>query len=51
MPSSRLEVNTVDRHLTVGELAKSTGVATSALRYWEDLGLMPVGTVALSEGR
>jgi DNA-binding transcriptional MerR regulator len=31
----------VDRHLTIGELAKSTGVATSALRYWEELGLMP----------
>ena len=31
----------VDRHLTIGELAKSTGVATSALRYWEERGLMP----------
>lgn len=31
----------VDRHLTIGELAKSTGVATSALRYWEELGLIP----------
>ncbi len=30
-----------DRHLTIGELAKRTGVATSALRYWEELGLMP----------
>ncbi|HZD69091.1 MAG TPA: MerR family transcriptional regulator [Actinomycetes bacterium] len=30
-----------DRHLTIGELAKRTGVATSALRYWEDLGLIP----------
>lgn len=26
--------------LTIGELAKATGVATSALRYWEDLGLL-----------
>jgi len=25
-----------DRHLTIGELAKRTGVATSALRYYED---------------
>jgi DNA-binding transcriptional MerR regulator len=31
----------VDRHLTIGELAKSTGVATSALRYYEELGLIP----------
>jgi DNA-binding transcriptional MerR regulator len=27
--------------LTIGELAKATGVATSALRYWEELGLVP----------
>ena len=26
--------------LTIGELAARTGVATSALRYWEDLGLL-----------
>src|SRR5512132_1346800 len=30
-----------DRQLTIGELAKRTGVATSALRYWEELGLLP----------
>jgi DNA-binding transcriptional MerR regulator len=30
-----------DRDLTIGELAKRTGVATSALRYYEELGLMP----------
>ena len=30
-----------DRHLTIGELAKRTGVATSALRYYEELGVMP----------
>jgi MerR family redox-sensitive transcriptional activator SoxR len=30
-----------DRQLTIGELAKSTGVATSALRYYEELGLIP----------
>ena len=40
-PSSTLEVNMVDRHLTIGELARRTGVATSALRYWEELGLIP----------
>ncbi|HEY3684509.1 MAG TPA: MerR family transcriptional regulator [Streptosporangiaceae bacterium] len=27
--------------LTIGELATRTGVATSALRYWEELGLLP----------
>jgi MerR family redox-sensitive transcriptional activator SoxR len=27
--------------LTIGELARATGVATSALRYWEELGLLP----------
>src|SRR6266498_2356018 len=30
-----------DPHLTIGELAKRTGVATSALRYYEELGLLP----------
>ena len=30
-----------DRDLTIGELAKRTGVATSTLRYYEELGLMP----------
>ncbi len=30
----------VDQHLTIGELARRTGVATSALRY-DELGLMP----------
>ncbi|MFI7611000.1 MerR family transcriptional regulator [Nonomuraea terrae] len=27
--------------LTIGELANRVGVATSTLRYWEDLGLLP----------
>jgi DNA-binding transcriptional MerR regulator len=27
--------------LSIGELASRTGVATSALRYWEELGLLP----------
>jgi DNA-binding transcriptional MerR regulator len=40
-PSSTLEVNMSDRDLTIGELAKRTGVATSALRYYEELGLLP----------
>ncbi len=30
-----------DEQLTIGELANRTGVATSALRYWEELGLLP----------
>ncbi|MGS2648544.1 MerR family transcriptional regulator [Streptosporangium sp. G12] len=32
----------MDEQLTIGELASRTGVATSALRYWEELGLLPV---------
>jgi DNA-binding transcriptional MerR regulator len=35
------EVNMSDRLLTIGELARRAGVATSALRYWEELGLLP----------
>ncbi|WP_432861137.1 MerR family transcriptional regulator [Microbispora rosea] len=31
----------MDEQLTIGELARRTGVATSALRYWEELGLLP----------
>jgi DNA-binding transcriptional MerR regulator len=30
-----------ERLLTIGELARLAGVATSAVRYWEDLGLLP----------
>ncbi len=33
-----------DRLLTIGEVARRTGVATSALRYWEELGLLPTAT-------
>jgi len=40
-PSSMLEVKMADRDMTIGELAGRTGVATSALRYYEELGLMP----------
>ena len=30
-----------DTPLTIGELARRTGVAPSALRYWEELGVLP----------
>lgn len=40
--SSTLEVKMSDEQLTIGELAHRTGVATSALRYWEELGLLSV---------
>jgi len=40
-PSSTLEVKMTEHYLTIGELAKRTGVATSALRYYEELGLIP----------
>jgi DNA-binding transcriptional MerR regulator len=40
--SSTLEVKMEPPdHLTIGALARRTGVATSALRYWEELGLLP----------
>ena len=41
MPSSAPEVNAPGQPLTIGELARRTGVAASALRYYEELGLMP----------
>ncbi|WP_460351426.1 MerR family DNA-binding transcriptional regulator [Actinoallomurus acanthiterrae] len=40
-PSSAPEVNTPGGLLTIGELARRTGVAASALRYYEELGLLP----------
>jgi DNA-binding transcriptional MerR regulator len=41
MASSTLEVKMAGDQLTIGELAQHTGVATSALRYWEEFGLLP----------
>jgi MerR family redox-sensitive transcriptional activator SoxR len=38
-----------DRLLTIGELARRAGVAPSALRYYEELGLLP--TPARSSGQ
>jgi DNA-binding transcriptional MerR regulator len=40
-PSSAPEVNTPAGLLTIGELARRAGVTTSALRYYEELGLLP----------
>jgi DNA-binding transcriptional MerR regulator len=40
-PSSAPEVNPADGLLTIGELARRVGVTTSALRYYEELGLLP----------
>jgi DNA-binding transcriptional MerR regulator len=40
-PSSAPEVKTPDGLLTIGELARRARVTTSALRYYEELGLLP----------
>jgi DNA-binding transcriptional MerR regulator len=40
-PSSAPEVNTPGSLLTIGELARRTGVTAPALRYYEELGLLP----------
>lgn len=39
--SRALEVNKPTELLTIGELARRTGVTTSALRYYEEFGLLP----------
>ncbi|WP_255949601.1 MerR family DNA-binding transcriptional regulator [Streptomyces odontomachi] len=39
--SSAPEVNAPGALLTIGELARRTGVTTSALRYYEEVGLLP----------
>jgi DNA-binding transcriptional MerR regulator len=39
--SSTPEVNPPGGLLTIGELARRAGVTTSALRYYEELGLLP----------
>jgi len=39
--SSAPEVNTSGGLLTIGELARRAGVTASALRYYEELGLLP----------
>jgi DNA-binding transcriptional MerR regulator len=40
-PSSAPEVNPPGGLLTIGELARRAGVTASALRYYEELGLLP----------
>ena len=40
-PSSTPEVKTPGGLLTIGELARRAGVTASALRYYEELGLLP----------
>ena len=40
-PSSAPEVNVPGGLLTIGELARRAGVTASALRYYEELGLLP----------
>jgi DNA-binding transcriptional MerR regulator len=41
MPSSAPEVNPPGGLLTIGDLARRAGVSASALRYYEELGLLP----------
>ncbi|MGD0246807.1 MAG: MerR family DNA-binding transcriptional regulator [Streptosporangiaceae bacterium] len=41
MPSSAPEVNPPGDLITIGELARRAGVTASALRYYEELGLLP----------
>ena len=40
-PSSAPEVNPPGGLITIGELARRAGVTASALRYYEELGLLP----------
>jgi DNA-binding transcriptional MerR regulator len=43
-PSGAPEVNAQGGLLTIGELARRAGVTTTALRYYEEIGLLPPPT-------
>jgi hypothetical protein len=51
MPSSAPEVKPPGELLTIGQLAERTGVAPSALRYYEELGLLPAPASAATANR
>lgn len=36
-----MEIAMTSARLTIGEVARQSGVATSAIRYYEDIGLLP----------
>ena len=48
---SRLESSFSPGYLTIGELAERTGVATTALRYYDELGLVCPATRASGQRR
>lgn len=47
----RFKSRRVDAHLTIGEIAARTGLAASAIRYYERVGLLPVAARASGQRR